>query len=419
MTVDSGHAVRVQGLGKRYSIGRNAARDALRRRFLSWVPGRGDRDEGEIWSLSDVSFDVARGEAMGIIGANGAGKSTLLKILARITEPTAGRAEIRGSVGSLLEVGTGFHPELTGRENVHLNGALLGMRNARIRRHFDDIVDFSGIGKFIDTPVKRYSTGMRVRLAFAVSAYLEPEILIIDEVLAVGDVEFQRRCLGKMESAARHGRTVLFVSHNLGAITKLCSRAILLEKGRLRAVGDSHDVVAQYLRTLPGDEVGVYRCTEPSNDRAYFREIRVLSDMADGQAALSMTQPLRIEANVEILKEVPLVVSLQILEQDQRPVLHSSAADAQLELPHEPGLYRFVMEVPPLHLYPGSYRLGLYLGEQYGGRYEPLDRITEVGITVEQDFRLVGRVLNRRWGLVYHDVGWRVEPMTDWNDRGV
>jgi lipopolysaccharide transport system ATP-binding protein len=419
MTLDSGHAIRVEGLSKRYWLGSNAARDAIRRRFLSWMPGRGDCDEDEIWSLSDVSFDVARGEAVGIIGANGAGKSTLLKILSRITEPTSGCAAIRGSVGSLLEVGTGFHPELTGRENIHLNGALLGMRSAQIRRHFDAIVDFSGVENFIDTPVKRYSTGMRVRLAFAVSAHLEPEILIIDEVLAVGDVEFQRRCLGKMESVARHGRTVLFVSHNLGAITKLCSRALLLEKGKLKAVGDSHDVVAEYLQTMPGDEGGVYRCSEPSNDRAYFREIRVLSDAPGGQATVSMTQPLRIEAQVEILKQAPLEVSLQVLEQDQRPVLHTSTTDAPFELPHEPGLYRFVIEIPPLHLYPGTYRLGLYIGEQYGGRYEPLDRITGVSVSIEQDFRLVGRALNRRWGLVYHDVGWRMESMADWNDPGV
>ena len=419
MTPNSGQAIRVQGLSKLYSINSNVAREALRRRFLSWMQRYGDSEEDEVWSLSDVSFDVARGEAMGIVGANGAGKSTLLKILSRITEPTSGRVEIRGSVGSLLEVGTGFHPELTGRENVHLNGVLLGMRSAQIRKHFDEIVDFSGIGRFIDTPVKRYSTGMRIRLGFAVSAYLEPEILIIDEVLAVGDVEFQQRCLGKMESVARDGRTVLFVSHNLGAITKLCSRAILLERGELKAIGDAHDVVAQYLRKAPGEEASIYRCNEPSNDRAYFREIRVLSEAAAGQPAISMTQTLRVEAHVEILKETPIGVSLQLLELDQRPILHATAADARCELPHEPGLYRFIMDIPALHLYPGSYRLGLYIGEQYGDCYEPLDRGAEVTVTIEQDFRLVSRALHRRGGLLYHDVGWRVESMTDWDEAGV
>ena len=418
MTLNSQYAVRVEGLSKRYYIGSNAARDVLRRRFLDWMP-RGDRaDEDAIWSLSDVSFDVERGEVMGIVGANGAGKSTLLKILSRIVEPTAGRAEIRGSVSSLLEVGTGFHPELTGRENVYLNGVLLGMRRAQIQERFDDIVDFAGVGEFIDTPVKRYSTGMRVRLGFAVSAHLEPEILIIDEVLAVGDLQFQKRCLGKMESVARDGRTVIFVSHNLGAVTQLCTRAVLLNKGKLEAVGETHDVVSQYLRRSPGESASVYRCTEPSNDRAYFKEIRVLSQMTGGKAALSMNEPLRIEAHLEILKETPLGLSLQVLEQDQKPVLHATSADAEFELPNEPGLYRFLIEIPPLNLYPGTYYLGLYIGEQFGDCYESLDRITEVSVTVEQDYRLVQRELNRRAGLVYHDVGWRVEPMTDRDEQG-
>ena len=200
-----------------------------------------------MWALRDVSFDVQAGDRVGIIGRNGAGKSTLLKVLTRITHPTEGRAELIGSVGSLLEVGTGFHPELTGRENIYMNGAIIGMRRAEVREKFDEIVAFSEIGKYLDTPVKRYSSGMYVRLAFAVAAHLEPDILIVDEVLAVGDIEFQKKCLGRMGDVASEGRTVLFVSHNMGAISTLCSRAVLLDAGRVVASGPTSDVVGEYI----------------------------------------------------------------------------------------------------------------------------------------------------------------------------
>jgi len=253
-------AVRAVELGKRYRIGERqpyqtvrdviaaSARSRLSRRSRDAAGARPPTDTEWVWALEDVSFELAEGEALGIIGRNGAGKSTLLKILSRITEPTRGHADISGRVGALLEVGTGFHPELTGRENITLNGAILGMRRAEIDRKFDDIVTFAGVERFIDTPVKRYSTGMHARLAFAVAAHLEPDILIVDEVLAVGDAEFQRRCMGKMGQAARSGRTVLFVSHNMAAIESLCSRAIWLEAGRCAADGAPR----RHLR-LPGD----------------------------------------------------------------------------------------------------------------------------------------------------------------------
>jgi lipopolysaccharide transport system ATP-binding protein len=209
-----------------------------------------DKPSDILWALKDVSFNVKRGEIIGIIGRNGAGKSTLLKILSRITDPTTGTAEIHGRVSSLLEVGTGFHPELTGRENIYLNGTILGMRKSEVEKKFNEIVDFSGVEKFIETPVKRYSSGMKVRLAFAVAAHLEPEILIIDEVLAVGDAEFQKKCLGKMYDHTQEGRTVLFVSHNMGAVIDLCPRAILLENGKVFAEGPTNKIVEQYLSTL-------------------------------------------------------------------------------------------------------------------------------------------------------------------------
>jgi lipopolysaccharide transport system ATP-binding protein len=243
-------AIHVENLGKLYHIGKARQRhDTLRDALGAMFRRGGDRKaEEEIWALKDVSFEIKRGEVVGVIGRNGAGKSTLLKILSRITEPTSGRAEIHGRVGSLLEVGTGFHPELTGRENIYLSGAILGMRRAEIDRKFDEIVDFSGVEKFIDTPFKRYSSGMRVRLGFAVAAHLDPEILLVDEVLAVGDAEFQQKCLGKMGEVAGEGRTVLFVSHNMGAIASLCSRCVLLEDGYVEEDDITEKVVYSYLQ---------------------------------------------------------------------------------------------------------------------------------------------------------------------------
>jgi lipopolysaccharide transport system ATP-binding protein len=262
-------AISVEGLSKRYLVGHQAAgrerytalRDVIgrearnmARRVVDLARGRqiveGDEVE-EFWALKDVSFEVKRGEIIGIVGRNGAGKSTLLKILSRITEPTEGRAVLRGRIASLLEVGTGFHPELTGRENIFLNGAVLGMTRAEVRRNFDEIVAFAEVERFLDTPVKRYSSGMYVRLAFAVAAHLEPEILVVDEVLAVGDAAFQKKCLGKMRDVAtRQGRTVLFVSHSMAAIENMCDQALLLAQGRCIARGETHTVVQDYLKTM-------------------------------------------------------------------------------------------------------------------------------------------------------------------------
>ncbi len=250
----SAAVIEATGLGKRYRIGTRVPYKTLREAIAGIASAAARRrrrevttEEGTLWALRDVSFRVEPGEALGIIGRNGAGKTTLLKILSRITEPSTGEVRLRGRVGSLLEVGTGFHPELTGRENIFLNGAILGMRTAEVKRKFDEIVAFAEVERFLDTPVKHYSSGMYVRLAFAVAAHLEPEILLIDEVLAVGDAAFQRKCLGKMEDVAGEGRTVLFVSHNLGLVRQLCRRAILLVDGAVAADGVPADVVAAYL----------------------------------------------------------------------------------------------------------------------------------------------------------------------------
>jgi len=250
--------LRVEGLSKSYRIGEREPYKALRDVITDAFAGRASRRRrktapaNRILALDDVSFEVREGEVLGLIGRNGAGKSTLLKVLSRITEPTQGQVTLRGRVGSLLEVGTGFHPELTGRENIFLNGTILGMRRAEIVRRFDEIVEFAGVARFLDTPVKRYSSGMQVRLAFAVAAHLEPEILLVDEVIAVGDAEFQSKCLGKMRDVTQQGRTVVFVSHNLAAVRSLCSRALLLEQGRLLFDGRTGDAIEHYVQRAGG-----------------------------------------------------------------------------------------------------------------------------------------------------------------------
>lgn len=316
-------AIRVRDLGKQFHIGalRTQRYRTLRDQIASGIAGpfrratkllRGQATGAAeldeiIWALRDVSFDVERGEVIGIIGHNGAGKSTLLKILSRITEPTTGFAEIRGRVGSLLEVGTGFHPELTGRENVFLNGAILGMTRAEITAKFDEIVAFSEVERFIDTPVKHYSTGMSLRLAFAVAAHLEPEILVVDEVLAVGDAEFQRKCLGKMGDVAQQGRTIVLVSHNMAAITDLCGRAMLLNSGRVTAEGEPTDVVAQYL-AAGGTSSSSWSLpeTERADDAAdvIFESVRVLSNDGAPTGFVGALDPFSVELTYTVHRSV-------------------------------------------------------------------------------------------------------------------
>jgi lipopolysaccharide transport system ATP-binding protein len=310
-------AIRVQHLSKQYRIGRPVANrmlreaiaDALRtplrvvRQFGS-VGLRGNLDN-QIWALEDVSFEVQRGEIVGIIGPNGAGKSTLLKILSRITEPTAGRVEIHGRVASLLEVGTGFHPELTGRENIYLSGTFLGMSKAEIASKLDAIIAFSDIGKFADTPVKHYSSGMYVRLAFAVAAHLEPDILIVDEVLAVGDAAFQRKCLSKMEDVRQHGRTVLFVSHNMSAITRLCRRAILIAGGTIQQDGPAAQVTSSYLLSSfksTAERMWPDLATAPGDDVVRLRTIRICTVDGFTVEAADIRQPVGIEMTYDVLK---------------------------------------------------------------------------------------------------------------------
>ncbi|MEO7296341.1 MAG: polysaccharide ABC transporter ATP-binding protein, partial [Candidatus Limnocylindria bacterium] len=299
-------AISVEGLGKRYQIGRQQdpygrLTETLWRMLRAPVElaRRKPRDPGDwIWALRDVSFEVNEGDVVGVIGRNGSGKSTLLKVLSRITEPTVGSALLHGRVGSLLEVGTGFHPELTGRENVFMSGAVLGMRRAEIIRKFDEIVTFAGIDQFLDTPVKRYSSGMQVRLGFAVAAHLDPEILFIDEVLAVGDADFQKKCLGKMSELGKGGRTIMFVSHSMPAMLRLCERAILLDQGAVVAAGPTHEVVRVYLESDLGrtsERRWDDPSTAPGNEIARLRSVRVIPTHGGRADEVDVSESIDIE----------------------------------------------------------------------------------------------------------------------------
>ena len=379
-----------ENLSKRYFIGHRfsqrgeykytALRDVIGRELDNFVRkaidvlrGRqviqGDEVE-EFWALKNVSFEVRQGEVLGIIGPNGAGKSTLLKILSRITEPTKGRVELNGRVASLLEVGTGFHPELTGTENIFLNGAILGMTQREIRKKFDEIVAFAGIEQFLDTPVKQYSSGMYVRLAFAVAAHLEPEILIVDEVLAVGDAEFHKKCLGKMDEVSRgHGRTVLFVSHNMEAVLRLCNRAILLQSGCVRIAGDAKTVVAAYLQS------------QSSSPRMVDLSSKVRPDHFNGKARLAKVSPSDESDNWSIPfgQRLSLDITLDAHSTETQIsmlIIIFSATGAGLatwtnqcsnvKLPVQPGLNTFRVEFRDLGLLPGQYVLGIGLRDSRG-----------------------------------------------------
>jgi lipopolysaccharide transport system ATP-binding protein len=322
-------AITISGLGKRYMIGAahqraNTLRDAITN--AASAPIRRLRHAGSstghvssIWALHDVSFDVEAGQVIGIIGSNGAGKSTLLKVLTRITEPTTGRVEIHGRVGSLLEVGTGFHQELSGRENIYLNGAILGMTRTEIGRKFDDIVEFSEISEFLDTPVKRYSTGMYVRLAFAVAAHLEPEILLVDEVLSVGDLGFQRKCLGQMGQIAGSGRTVVLVSHNMGAVRGLCTRVIEIEGGHPVADGPAEEVVNNYVARQLATSGSVLDLPRPlgKRDELLVTAVRVLDDKGEAKGPFHSSRPLTVEIDVDIaLSNAAYQVGFDLLSGD-------------------------------------------------------------------------------------------------------
>jgi lipopolysaccharide transport system ATP-binding protein len=358
-------AVRSQGLGKKYFIGgaqnETRLREVLKRNFKRMM-GRGSKgaesgEAADFWALRNVDFEIRHGEVVGILGRNGAGKSTLLKILSRITEPTEGRAQVHGRVASLLEVGTGFHPELTGRENVFLNGAILGMGREEIRRKFDEIVAFAEIERFLDTPVKRYSSGMYMRLAFAVAAHLDPEILIVDEVLAVGDVDFQRKCLGKMQGVSNEGRTVLFVTHNMAVVERLCSRALLFDQGRLCMDGTARQVLSTYLAMSDAE---ILACT-PNSDSSRVAEVRriALCDFT-GSPLREVTTADTLSLKIDLLVREPrpdLQIAFTLHDELQIPIFSSTPADHGMKQPIEAGQHELIVTFPGPILMPRHYSI--------------------------------------------------------------
>lgn len=401
-----GLAVRAEGLGKRYAVrtlvgGDEATLEALR--SSGWSPLRRSRlPRSDFWALRDVSFEIGEGEVLGVIGANGAGKSTLLKILARITDPTEGYAEIRGRVSSLLEVGTGFHPELTGRENVFLNGAILGMRRNEIKRKFDEIVEFAGVSQFIDVPVKWYSSGMYVRLAFAVAAHLEPEILFVDEVLSVGDLAFQQKCLGRMDEIAHGGRTVLFVSHNLAAVSAICSKAIYLKGGRVQAVGEVRDVIDAYVGEVkaPARTSVRERTDRQGNGRLRFTEIRV------GNGAPVATGD---DCEITLLYEArpgPGIVRVELAVYGAlaESVFHCSNDVSGEMIRNVEAEGAFTCTIRRLPLAAGHYTVSVFC--QIDGVTADWVQHAAVLDVVEGDFFKTGRTPSQAHGSIYVDHSW-------------
>jgi len=366
--------IRGEGLGKRYRLGERerylALRDVLARAFSAPAslfrarkPTSPNGAATHIWALKGVSFEVHQGEVVGVIGRNGAGKTTLLKILARVTRPTEGRAQVRGRVGSLLEVGTGFHYELTGRENVFLSGAILGMSNAEIRRKFDEIVAFAEVGKFIDTPLKRYSSGMQTRLAFSVAAHLEPEILLVDEVLSVGDLQFQKKCLGKMGDVAQGGRTILFVSHQMNQIRRLCERVVWVDGGHIRQEGPTAKVVSDYEIAMTTAGWGGRDGSDASQGRTGFRGWEIVEPRAEPSNVLTTLGPVGVSFVLDVHKPVRMGTHGVALFNAERQLMWAWAA-YNLVLTSGKHVFRYTFPVLPLR--PGPYYWQVSLYDEHG-----------------------------------------------------
>jgi lipopolysaccharide transport system ATP-binding protein len=384
-------AIRCEQLSKHYQIG--ASKDSyltLRDQLVGGLKGlfrarqSQDQDQQQVWALKDVSLDVRQGEVLGIIGRNGAGKSTLLKLLSRITEPSRGYAAVYGRVASLLEVGTGFHGELSGRENIYLNGSVLGMTRAEISRKFDEIVAFSSVEKFIDTPIKRYSSGMKVRLAFSVAAHLEPEILIVDEVLAVGDLNFQQKCLGKMEEVAHTGRTVLFVSHNMGAMKNLCKTGLWLKNGEVAASGDISSVAGAYVKSLDENRVQPLDAAHrEGTGEARITSATLLDETGQPATMHMMGSTIIIEYEIEFYQQLPyLHCVLEIRRKDiDLNVIQMRNNDFGLEISSSgPCKKKFRVKITNIQLYPGTYDISLCLRVHLSIAVDRLDRLFTIQI---------------------------------------
>ena len=415
-------AIRAEGLSKQYRIGVGPRYKMLRDSLsglaaAAFRPWR-RRTPETIWALRDVSFEVKLGEVVGVIGRNGSGKSTLLKILSRITEPTEGRAEIRGRVGSLLEVGTGFHLELTGRENIFLSGAILGMRRAEIGRKFDEIVEFAEVEKFIDTPVKHYSSGLYLRLAFAVAAHLEPEVLLVDEVLAVGDAAFQKKCLGKMSDVAMQGRTVLFVSHNMASVEHLCERCILLDNGHVRLAGESHEVIGRYtsLAETAGEgrspgEADLTRHTNVYGSRnPIVTHVRLLDQTGVPQNAFRMGQPLVVEVELEGFADVPDGILGVTFKSNTGQWLASLNTGMRCDRIASPRTRRETarLRIPRLPFTPGTFTISISVTHGRVARHDYVDQAIGFHV-VGADVYGSGYEVSAKYGLIFLDGAWQIE----------
>jgi lipopolysaccharide transport system ATP-binding protein len=414
-------AIRVEKLSKQFKIGVGKVQhDTLRDQIVGGISSlvrsrRSDARTDTFCALTDVSFEVKKGDVVGIIGRNGAGKSTLLKILSRITEPTSGFADIHGRVASLLEVGTGFHPELTGRENIYLNGAILGMRRAEIAHKFDDIVDFAEVAQFIDTPVKHYSSGMYVRLAFAVAAHLEPEILLIDEVLAVGDTAFQKKCLGKMGDVARDGRTILFVSHNMAAVGGLCSGAHMLGQGRLVSSGNTSDVIAAYLSSfqLSSRETLVDRSDRKGNGKLTFTDVEFLSETGMPVEVIQSGQDVQFSVGYKSaetnLRNVD--VFFELFAQSGQCMLIMNSEMVGVAFDAIPSIGRFTCRIERFPLSPGQYHLTLFC--RVNGSIADWVQHAALVIVEGGDFYGTGRLPPSSHGGFLVTQDWGLEDRTD------
>lgn len=403
--------IAINGLAKQYVLSHRPTydtfRDSVTGLFAQLFGRRREMEQREqFWALEDVSFTVAKGERIGIIGRNGAGKSTLLKILSRITNPTRGTVRMRGRIASLLEVGTGFHPELTGRENIFLNGSILGMRQSEIRRKFDDIVAFAEVEKFLDTPVKRYSSGMYVRLAFAVAAHLESEILIIDEVLAVGDAQFQKKSLGKMHDVAEQGRTVLFVSHNMTAIKRFCNRCVWLESGRVVMIGPVHDVVDAYLKqTLDQGNARQWETANaPGNDYIRVQAVRVMPPAGTGLLSIDTGVDISTQFSTPLAGR-NLDLTLYLYNSDGI-LLFENGALIPPNPASVPAQYSATVSIPPHLINAGTYSVSLLWGED---QRTPLFKLDEV-VSFEIEHTATGRAenLGRAPGVIRPQLKWHI-----------
>jgi lipopolysaccharide transport system ATP-binding protein len=430
-------AIKVENLSKAYQLGDFGTGTLSRDIERKWALLRGKEDPflkiGEandratagtsdiVWSLKDINFEINKGDAVGVIGRNGAGKSTLLKVLSRVTVPTAGSVKIMGRVASLLEVGTGFHPELTGRENIFLNGAILGMRKHEIKKHFDAIVDFAGVERYIDTPVKRYSSGMYVRLAFAVAAHLESEILIVDEVLAVGDAEFQKKCLGKMGEVSKgEGRTVLFVSHNMAAISNLCSKSILLKHGQLQTMDYTHTVIDKYIRTGENNDGQVNLedlIVKQKSTKAGFYALRLLSRSKGITADFAINEDVIVEIEYDVYEDGSTIQpSIHLLDNLDTCIFAtfsapsaSSTVDPFYKKPLQKGRYKSTCVIPGNYLNDKNYKINAFLVPENMANMAVAESVLAFTVIETGDMRK--EYTGDWWGVVRPKLAWNTEAI--------